>query len=59
MSQRSYQGEKTAKSSGAYQTSPSMPQTWNKQASISQRHPVGIANVALKKGDLPLLSTLA
>lgn len=42
MSQKSYQGEKTAKSSCAYQTSPSMAQTWNKQASISPRHPAGI-----------------
>lgn len=42
MSQRSYQGEKTAKSPCAYQTSPSTAQTWNNQHFISQRHAVGI-----------------
>lgn len=36
--------EKTAKSSGAYQTSKSTAQTWKKQGSISPRHPVGITN---------------
>lgn len=39
MSERSYPGEKTAKSPGAYQTSPSAAQTWNKQASISPKAP--------------------